>query len=220
MGTHKRDCRGRFMCIRNGVNAHLYEDINPIVSNYDRKDAIVTGRINAFKKWKYSDRWIKWCSKVKLPKKMIHEYVGTGSFLSSAKSCFLKTKNKNNEIIFRNEVIDFKKKVSIIKSWDLFLYEINQQEGLSVSVLEALACGVPVICSDHYGNKEIIKNGVNGFVFTDRDHARKILTDLCDKPKLLANLKRTTEESFKKDKLDAKYMAEGYVNIAEKFFKR
>jgi len=51
-------------------------------------------------------------------------------------------------------------------------------DGSSVSLLEALACGMPSIVSDIAGNKEWVEDGVNGWLFHDGnvdDLAEKIL---------------------------------------------
>jgi L-malate glycosyltransferase len=51
-------------------------------------------------------------------------------------------------------------------------------DGSSVSLLEALACGLPCLVSDIAGNKEWIEGGVNGWLFRDGDAddlAEKIL---------------------------------------------
>lgn len=44
---------------------------------------------------------------------------------------------------------------------DLFIF-MSHQEGLPVALMEAMACGLPVICSDIRGNSDLITNGVNG----------------------------------------------------------
>ena len=217
MKKHQNRCRGSMVVVMNGVDFERYDEVVPIDNGYDRNKILVTGRINTFNKWKYSDGWIKWCSTVKLPKKMIHDYIGEGSFLPKAQKYYSKIKDRRNEVIFRGFVTDFKKKVSIIKSWDLFLYQVNEQEGLSVSVLEALASGVPVLCSDHYGNKEVIVKGVNGFIFKTKHHAAEILQRLCENPDELRTLKKTTREHFR-DHLSSKRMAKGYLKIIEKLY--
>jgi glycosyltransferase involved in cell wall biosynthesis len=42
-------------------------------------------------------------------------------------------------------------------------------DGSSVSLLEALACGMPSIVSDIAGNREWVEEGVNGWLFRDGD---------------------------------------------------
>ena len=85
---------------------------------------------------------------------------------------------------------------------------------MSMSVLESLASGVPVICSDHPGNSEIIEDGINGFVFKNKSDAECLLTELCLNPDLLANLKKTTKKHFN-EHLDAKIMASRYMKLFE-----
>lgn len=41
----------------------------------------------------------------------------------------------------------------------------SESEGFSNAILEYLACGLPVVCTDSGGNKEIIDNGKNGYRF-------------------------------------------------------
>lgn len=58
---------------------------------------------------------------------------------------------------YRNDVPDF------YTMSDLFLFP-SLQEGLPVSVMEAMASGKPVICSRIRGNTDIVEDGVNGFL--------------------------------------------------------
>ena len=45
---------------------------------------------------------------------------------------------------------------------DLFVFP-SFQEGLPVALLEAMACGLPAVCSDIRGNRELIAEGKGGF---------------------------------------------------------
>ena len=38
------------------------------------------------------------------------------------------------------------------------------REGLPVNIMEAMACGLPVIATDNRGHRELIKNNKNGWI--------------------------------------------------------
>ena len=198
--------------IRNGANSDRYEKIQP---KERKKDYFLTGRINRICRWKHSNSWLEWCSKVKLNKRMRHEYIGAGIRGSEKVSKdFVKNLSHSsiNKVKMLGKVKNFNKKISIIKSWDVFLYETNNPEGISMAILEALACGVPVVCSNHYGNKEIIENGINGYVFKGRNEAKDILNDLCNNKDKLETLKKTTKEHFKNN-LNGNIWAKKYIDL-------
>ena len=200
--------------VKNAVNYKFYRSINPL--ERDRRKTFFTGRVNKFNRIKHPPDWIEWCGKLKLPKKMLHEYIGGGAYEHQAKiGVKKKSRNWRNNVQILGRIDNFKKKVSIMKSWDVFLYEIVNNEGISMSILESLACGIPVICSNHYGNKEVIEPGINGFIFKNRKEASAILTDLCNDKEKLKKLKKTTEEHFI-EHLDAKFMAKKYIGLVEK----
>lgn len=51
---------------------------------------------------------------------------------------------------------------------DIFLFS-SVQEGLSVSVMEAMACGLPIAASNIRGNTDLIDNGRGGFLVEPND---------------------------------------------------
>lgn len=70
-------------------------------------------------------------------------------------------------------------------------------DGSSVSLMEALACGLPALVSDIPANKEWISEGVNGWLFPDGDAealAEKILTVIAHR-KDLAEIARAARRS-------------------------
>ncbi len=64
---------------------------------------------------------------------------------------------------FRSDIPD------ILHAADLFVFP-SFHEGLPVSALEAMASGLPLICSKIRGNVDIVKDGVNGFLFEPEDY--------------------------------------------------
>lgn len=72
----------------------------------------------------------------------------------------------------------------ILNAADIFVFP-SFHEGMPVSALEAMACGLPVICSKVRGNVDIVSDNVNGFLFNPNDskelsnHINKLL-DNCN----------------------------------------
>lgn len=66
---------------------------------------------------------------------------------------------------------------------DLYAFP-SFREGLSVSLMEAMAAGLPVVCSKIRGNTDLIEDGKGGFLceVNDIDAYAKALTRLADDP--------------------------------------
>ena len=58
---------------------------------------------------------------------------------------------------YRNDVNE------ICNASDLFVF-MSLQEGLPVALMEAMACGLPAICSGIRGNTDLIENGISGLI--------------------------------------------------------
>ena len=67
-------------------------------------------------------------------------------------------------------------------------------DGLNVCVLDAMACGKPVIGSDCAGNDLVVTDGVNGFIFPEGDAAAlaRLLTRLARDPALAQRMGRAS----------------------------
>ena len=55
----------------------------------------------------------------------------------------------------------------VINEMDVFVNS-SKQESFGVNVLEAMACGVPVVATDCVGPRELIVDGVTGYIVKDR----------------------------------------------------
>ncbi len=53
----------------------------------------------------------------------------------------------------------------LLRDADIFVLP-SDDEGLPCSIIEAMACGLPIIASDVGGVSELVKSGENGFLFT------------------------------------------------------
>jgi glycosyltransferase involved in cell wall biosynthesis len=57
-------------------------------------------------------------------------------------------------------------------------------EGLANSIIEYMACGLPVVCTDGEGTRELVEDGASGFLIPGRDPQALVerLTFLRDNP--------------------------------------
>lgn len=69
----------------------------------------------------------------------------------------LNIQNRVHFLGFRSDIDE------LCKVSDIFSFP-SKQEGLPVALMEAMACGLPVICSDIRGNNDLVKEGINGFL--------------------------------------------------------
>ena len=80
----------------------------------------------------------------------------------------------------------------------------SYREGLSRSIMEAMASGLPCIVSDIRGNRDLIKNEINGFLVSAndaRDFSEKI-TFLKNKNNVRNDIRIRNIEDVKKFSLD------------------
>lgn len=80
---------------------------------------------------------------------------------------FLKPFFLNPNIIFQKH-INQKKLRSFYNNSNLFVTS-SLEEGLAVVQIQAMACGLPLICTPNSGGEELIEEGKNGFVCPIRD---------------------------------------------------
>jgi glycosyltransferase involved in cell wall biosynthesis len=89
---------------------------------------------------------------------------------------------------------------------DGFVIPSSSGEGLPLVLLEAMACGLPVIATTVGGTPEIIKDGVNGFLVPPRDQRAlaqtisKLLSLKNESQSLRIESRKTIEDNFNWDK--------------------
>jgi|GEM_PF-3723888 len=85
-------------------------------------------------------------------------FVGDGPMLADMKTFAV---SSNMDVIFtgrQNKVADF------LNAMDIVILTSNKVEGCSNVLIEAMACGKPIVATDVGGNRELIQHGENGFV--------------------------------------------------------
>ena len=117
---------------------------------------------------------------------------------------YIKIKERINNISFNKFDFNLKKK---IRNYDILLH-LSIREGLPVSVMECLVEGLPVICKNIRGTKDLIKDGHNGFfVNSDNEVPNKIFYLNLDKNyfnKMRYNAIRSITQDFSKKKINQK----------------
>ncbi|MDW8418619.1 MAG: glycosyltransferase [Chitinophagales bacterium] len=56
---------------------------------------------------------------------------------------------------------------TVYRNYHLYIHTAHS-ESFGLTILEAMAAGLPVICTDGGGNRDIVQHGINGFMVTDR----------------------------------------------------
>lgn len=82
----------------------------------------------------------------------------------------LKNQAVNYQISEKVKFLGFRKDVYKFYSIaNMFLFP-SYQEGLSVALIEAMAAGLPIICSDIRGNRDLIKHNKGGLLYLPTDY--------------------------------------------------
>lgn len=133
---------------------------------------------------------------------------GTGEkeeeFLRLAKE--LRVDGRVHLLGFRTDVAE------LLKSADIFLFP-SIQEGLPVALMEAMSCGLPVICSRIRGNTDLIDDSCGVLCpATDADAFKSAIEKLIDNESLRKSMaEKALEESKKYDiKIIENYMKDIY----------
>lgn len=175
--------RGKITFIPHGVDTEVFQQSDKAPAEYFNIGCI--GNIGVNKNQLFIVKALK-----KLPENMIlHLYGKEDKEYRQRLNQYIELNTLNHRVVFHgfiaNESIP-----NVLKNLDLFVLA-SFQEGLPVSILEALACGVPVLSSDSGGGAEYIlkEKGIfsldDGFELIDKiknvyamdDSKRKLLVE-------------------------------------------
>ena len=111
--------------------------------------------------------------------------VGTGIVEAELKN-FVKSRGMEKNVIFCGVRYDIGK---VLSSFDIFILP-SITEGLSTSLLEAMACGRAIVCSDIDANRSIVTHEKNGLLVNPRNSAeiQHAIEILCQDQGLRSNL--------------------------------
>jgi glycosyltransferase involved in cell wall biosynthesis len=77
---------------------------------------------------------------------------------------------KNLNIEDKVQLLGYRKDINNLMTISNAFFLPSHQEGLTLSIIEALNFGLPVVTSDVRGNKDLVDDGVGGFVCDQNDY--------------------------------------------------
>jgi glycosyltransferase involved in cell wall biosynthesis len=108
---------------------------------------------------------------------------------------------------------NFKKKVELFQGAKAFLFPVKRPEPFGLVVIEALACGTPVIAFKRGSMPELIKEGETGFLVDSVEQA-------CQALKKIDKIKRETCRNWVKENFNLKRMVNRYEKLYKKILKK
>lgn len=84
--------------------------------------------------------------------------------------------------------------VKYLKAADVFVYPSLHPEGAANSILEAMACGLPVLATNIGGINEMVEHGKNGFLAENQEEMRRLPQSLIDSRALRVKLGKVARE--------------------------
>src|SRR3989339_889247 len=120
----------------------------------------------------------------------------------------------NKNIIYVGEA-DLRTRIKIYQKAAALLFPIQWDETFGLVMAEAMACGTPVIAFDRAAVREIVKDGVSGFIVPDGS-----IEAMAEAGKRITQLDRKRVRRWAEDNFSVKIWAEKYEKICEKLSKR
>ena len=188
--------------IRLGIDIDDFKNFNKIPSlkkelNINDTDILVT-TIGPFKPQKNLPDFIKIAKNISEKNKNFKfVIVGDGALRSYFEKLIIKYNISNNIFLtgWRRDISN------ILNSSDIFVMT-SLWEGLPISTIEAMCCGLPPIVNDVDGQREIVKDKINGFLITPHDikaSEEKIIllaNDIKLKKEMSLNAKNSIDYTF------------------------
>ncbi|MDA0196937.1 MAG: glycosyltransferase family 4 protein [Bacteroidetes bacterium] len=167
------------------------------------QDDLVIGCVSRIKK---QDQILKAIERIDLPIKVI--FVGISDDYPHLKKLSTEI-SKKHKFFFTGEISH----QDTLAHYPLFTMKIlaSDMEGFSLSLLEAMAIGVPVIATNASGNPDLIRDGENGLLFQDEDiegltHCiNQIIENKVLRMKLIEQGVKAVSETSRFEKMIVKY---------------
>lgn len=209
--------------IYNGFDPKRLATINPeekrkefqIISKYL---VMMCGRMESAKDW---DSFVLLAEKMSSISKDVYflGVAGRGAMVEDYREMIRKKELNNISFVTcRSDVME------ILAATDVSVLFTNSDvhaEGVSNSIMESMAAGVPVIATQGGGTAEIITSGDDGFIIQPKnvDEARERLVDLLDDDELRKRMGLKASETVR-NRFSLEYMGEEYYRIYNNLIKK
>lgn len=136
--------------------------------------------------------------------------------LAGKGECFEECKKYVNEHKLENNVLflGYRSDVEDLYNISNILVTASMREGLAVNIMEAEACGLPVICSNTRGQRDLVKNNENGFVY-EPNNLQEFITKV---EYLYNNLDKYKEFSENNIKNATNYTSDVALSVTKKIY--
>ncbi|CUN53107.1 Probable poly(glycerol-phosphate) alpha-glucosyltransferase [Roseburia inulinivorans] len=137
--------------------------------------------------------------------------LGQGEFMSEYQ-VDVKRKGMQEYVTFLGYRSDVNKICALLD----VLVSASYQEGLPMNMIEAMAVGIPVVCSDIRGQRDLIKDGKNGYLFQlgDSEQYCNRLVELYNNQELREEIKENNLRDVKK------YSIDNAIGAMERIYRR
>jgi len=199
--------------IYTGIDTNLYKpnNLKKLRKEFNiSEDTFLIGIVAVLRLAKRHKDLIEAVSKIKENVKLI--IIGDGPIWDNLKN-LIKEKNLQNKVIMTGRRDDV---AEILPDLDLFVLP-SKEEALGTSILEASACGVPVVASNVGGIVECVREDKNGLLFESTN-----VDDLKEKILEMINNKEKYEyfKNNARDFIERNFSIEKMVKDTENLYKR
>ena len=204
----------RSTVIHNGVDTNYFAPDDSLRQDTRRslecpESAVVIGCVAQFRPEKNHANLVEAMSRLALDgqREVIGLFVGDGPQEQPTRELVAR-KGLQERIRFAGRVHDVR---PYLNAMDVFVLPSTSVEVFSNSALEAMAVGVPVISSDTGGADEMIRDGVDGFVYPRHDvdrlteRLRELITDAGLRDEFRNSAARRLRDEFTLARMDAAY---------------
>jgi glycosyltransferase involved in cell wall biosynthesis len=169
------------LCIQNGFNfdrINNLPDVNDVKRSLDIRTKHVVGMVGRYNRAKDYSTFFK-AAKLLCSERKDITFVAVGEGMESFRARLNSDSEANIRLLGPSKRVE-----EIIKTFSVGVLVSTNGEGIANVILEYMALEKPVIATNATGNREIVKDGENGFLipFGDENALASRIRELVDRP--------------------------------------